>query len=317
MSGILDEKVVSFLKNTCIFCQPWWLQAVSPDHWDVAVVERGEEIAAVLPYTYKIGLGKYLLIEMPPLTPYLGPWLNTLAAKYYSKWLNDEHELMTELIHKFPHFAAFNQGFHQSITNWLPFYWIGFQQTTRYTYIIEDLTDLDRVFYNFSHAKKKNIKRAKNLLEVHQDLSCEDFYRNHAYTLSKQGKRISYSYELFSRIYEDCYKHDAGKIFYAIDGNNNLHSAIFTVWDKNSAYDLISTIDPDFRSSGSASLLIQEAIKYYSNKTKKFDFEGSMIKGVERSFREFGARQVPYFEVSKINSKVVQAYRTLWRWTHR
>jgi len=87
MAPQLKAKTIEFLKNTCIFCQPWWLQAVAPDSWDVAVVERGGEVAAVLPYTYKVRLGKFLLIEMPPLTPYLGPWLRSSEARRDSKRL--------------------------------------------------------------------------------------------------------------------------------------------------------------------------------------------------------------------------------------
>src|SRR5689334_24058521 len=42
-------------------------------------------------------------------------------------------------------YKLFFQAFHPSSSNWLPFYWSGFRQTTRYTYVIEDLTDLNRV----------------------------------------------------------------------------------------------------------------------------------------------------------------------------
>ena len=37
-----------------------------------------------------------------------------------------------------------------------------------------------------------------------------------------------------------------------------------------------------------------------------FDFEGSMIEPVERSFRQFGAKQTPYFSVSKTPSRLLK-----------
>ena len=72
------------------------------------------------------------------------------------------------------------------------------------------------------------------------------------------------------------------------------------VWNKECAYDLISTLDPDYRASGASSMLVYEMIKFLSGEgVKVFDFEGSMIPGVEESFRHFGAKQTPYFLIWK------------------
>jgi len=130
-------------------------------------------------------------------------------------------------------------------------------------------------------------------------------------TLSREGKRIVYSYDKFKQIYETCYDRDSGKAIYCVDDNNNIHSGLFVVWDQNSAYDLISTIDPQFRNSGSASLLIREIIRYVSSKTRKFDFEGSMIESVEQSFRRFGAIQRRYFRINKVDSRLLRLHRAL------
>ena len=86
-----------------------------------------------------------------------------------------------------------------------------------------------------------------------------------------------------------------------MDRDDNLHAAIFVVFDSKSAYYLISTIDPDFRNSGASTLLIKKAIEYLAPFTQRFDFEGSMIDGVENSFRRIGARQIPYFAITRSN----------------
>lgn len=56
----------------------------------------------------------------------------------------------------------------------------------------------------------------------------------------------------------------------------------------------------------SAGLLIYEAIKFASQVTAKFDFEGSMLEPVERFFRAFGATQKPYFQIKKENSRILK-----------
>ena len=224
------------------------------------------------------------------------------------KKLSYEKKIISQIIEQLPKTDSFQQNFHYSFTNWLPFYWRGYEQTTRYTYVIEDLSDLNNVFNSFSYSKKKNIKKAEKILEIKFNLSAKFFFDNHKMTLSKQKKNISYGYELFENIYENGYKNKSAITIYAEDSNGNIHGALFVIWDENSAYSLISTIDPDYRNSGSGSLLVREIIKFLSTRTRKFDFEGSMIENVENSFRQFGAIQKPYFQIKKINSKL---YKTL------
>ena len=198
-----------------------------------------------------------------------------------------------------PKYDLYDVCFSYNFTNWLPFYWAGYDQTTCYTYVLEDLTDLDEVFAGFAHSKRKNIKKAESQVTVKEDLSPQDFFANHEMTLAKQGQRINYSYDLFERVYQATHQRNAGKTWYAVDENGNLHAAILVVFDVKSAYYLVSTMDPDYRNSGAGTLLIRHAIAWVSKHTRKFDFEGSMIPGVEHSFRKFGARQKPYFRISR------------------
>jgi lipid II:glycine glycyltransferase (peptidoglycan interpeptide bridge formation enzyme) len=297
-----------------IFSQAWWLDAVAPGQWGEVTVTKGGQIFARMPYVMRKRRG-FATVGMPMLTQALGPWLRPYPGKCANR-LSEEKQLMSSLIDQLPPFDYFQQNFHYSITNWLPFYWKGFTQTTRYTYVLEDLANLSSIFRGFTKAKRKNIRRAESIVTVRQDLPAEDFYNNHVLTLAKQGQKIVYSRELLHRIFQASYERSAGKTFYAIDKNGGLHSAILVIWDSSSAYFLISTIDPDFRDSGSATLLIWEAVQYLADKTRKFDFEGSMIEGVENSFRAFGAVQTPYFQVTKTNSLRLRTYhmiRSLWR----
>ena len=80
---------------------------------------------------------------------------------------------------------------------------------------------------------------------------------------------------------------------------------LYLVWDKKSAYYIAGGSPIDVRTTGAMPLLLWEAIKFSSKVTKHFNFEGSMIKPIERFFRAFGGEQVPYFEITKINSKFI------------
>lgn len=281
-----------------VFCRSWWLRAVCQDRFRICALRKGGRLIAGIPLPISKMAG-LTTIAMPPLTQTLGPVLLPSSKTTYEGRLSDEMEVLEDLVAAMPRCHLFSMHFHRSLTNWLPFYWAGYQQTTRYTYIIPDLTDLNAVFSAFAHSKKGNIKKAEGLVTVHPDMAPTDFYEYHKMTLRKQGETISYSCDLFKRIHDAACQKSGCKTLYALDRKDNIHAATFIAFDRKSAYYLISSIDPDYRTSGSATLLLREAMAYVSQYTKVFDLEGSMIKGVENSFRKLGGIQTPYFRVSK------------------
>jgi len=289
-----------------LFSQAWWLDAAAGDRgWDVALVEKEGQILASLPYVKKKRCG-FTVLTQPPLTQNLGPWLSMGCDLKSSKKLAYEKDVLQELYAQLPRYDYYVQNWHYSRINWLPLYWMNFSQTTRYTYVLKDISNIDSVVANFEHSKRKNIKKSEKIVTVVFDVSAREFYNNHELTLRKQGQKISYSFDLFERLYNAGYKNNAAKTIAAFDEAGNMHAALFVVWDKDSAYDLISTIDPDFRTHGAASLLVREAVEYVSQFVNKFDFEGSMIEPVERSFRQFGAEQIPYFSITKTPSLILR-----------
>jgi hypothetical protein len=292
-------------KTLPIYSRDWWLDAsAGEENWDVALVENNGRVIAALPYAIEKRLG-FTLLTLPPFTKMLGPWIREGTGKY-AKRLAQQKDLMEALIDQLPRYDHYAQNWHYSQTNWLPFYWRGFNQTTRYTYLLEGLSDMDTVVANFENSKRANIRKARERVEVVYDIPAREFYDNHCLTLAKKGARIDYSWDEFRRIHAACYAHNAGKTIAAYDQCGNLHAALFVIWDEMSAYAQICTIDPDYLTHGAASLLNQEIIAYVADKTRTFDFEGSMIESVERSFRQYGATQTAYFAVSRTPSRLLK-----------
>jgi hypothetical protein len=284
-----------------LFDQPWWLDAVAPGRWGEVSLEAGGAVRARLPYVIKESLGVTALTQ-PPLTPALGPWIAPSDGGY-AKQLTREHEAMAELIDALPRFDLFAQSFHPRVTNWLPFYWSGFQATVRYTYRLDDLGDLDRVQAGFRPSLRREIRKAERTLVVRSDLGLPAFLELNAKTFRRQGLPLPYSREVVERVDAACARHDARRVFFAVDGDGRAHAALYVVWNRDSAYYLMSGGDPALRTSGAGSLLAWEAIRFCSGVTRGFDFEGSLIPSVERFFRSFGARQVPYLHVRKANRR--------------
>jgi hypothetical protein len=294
-----------------IFSQCWWLDAVGGEsNWDVAMVIRGGSVLAALPYycEHTLRMNK---IVMPVLTQTMGPWLNYPAGQKLHTKLSFEKECLTELIEMLPPFDVFQQNFHYSIGNWLPFYWKGFNQSTRYTYVLENIGDSEVTFERFRSNIKTDIRKAIK----HIDVMCgeegiEEFYQLNALSYERQGMAIPYSLSFIRNLDAKCAERRCRKIFFAKDQHDGkIHAAAYLVWDRNSAYYLMGGGDPLYRNSGATSLMLWKAIQYASTVANTFDFEGSMLEPVERFFRSFGAIQKPYFQITKRNYRWPSMYR--------
>lgn len=281
-----------------IFQREWWLEAVAPGAWDVVEVSRDGSVVARLPIVLSRKLGLQRIV-MPPLTQTLGPCLLQRKSSY-AKQIGEQKELMTQLIEQLPPHDYFSQTLHWSMTNWLPFYWKGFRQTTFYTYLLDDLTDLDALWSGIRPNVRGDVKKAENrfnlLIRTEPDLS--RFIAVNELTFRRQGKVLRHSRAFIERLDSACAAHGARRMFFAEAPDGRVHAALYLVWDDQSAYYLMGGADPELRHSGATSLLVWRAIQFAATVTKRFDFEGSMIEPIERFFRAFGAKQVPYSQVT-------------------
>lgn len=292
-------------RSICVYDQPWWLDAVCGEgNWDVLLYEKGTLLAA-MPYYVRRRLGMRYITQ-PPFTQHNGAWVKYPAKQSESKRISMEKEVLNEIISQLEALPIchYQQSFSPCFTNWLPFYWNGYSQTTQYTYRLPDIHDLTELFDGFQHNKRKNINKARKAnIQVRFDLPASDFYMFHVRCLAEQGQRISYSMELFQRMYDAAYANQSGRTIYAIGEGGEILCALFNLWDAEWGYDLISAIAPQKRYTGAPDLLVWSMLDYLSGRVNGYDFEGSMIQGVEESFRHFGATQTPYFTIYKTYTK--------------
>jgi hypothetical protein len=286
----------------CIFQEPWWLDAVAAGAWRSLEVNRGAQIAARMPITMQRKYG-LKIIRQPPLTPTLGPWFR-LSRENASRRMIEQKELFNELIDQLPKADYFEVYFNHRVTNWLPFYWRGFKQTTRYTYVLNDLSNMGKVWGDLQAELRTQIRKAEKRLSVRRDLSVDALLDLVELTFARQGRKLPFPREIVHRIDQACTARQARHIFFAQDADERIHAALYVVTDAEYAYYLLGGADPLLRNSGAQSLLFWEAIKIAAAMNLKFDFEGSMIEPIERVFRAFGAVQVPYLKVYNASASV-------------
>lgn len=294
------------LDNIPIFSQGWWLDVVcGPDKWDVAISEKGGEVLGAWPY-YKINKFGQQMLVMPPLTKFLGIYINyPNLANSYAKG-SYEKKIIAGLLEQIP-YKHLDQNFHYSFKNWLPLYWAGFSQKTLYSYCLQP-SNIGNLSEGLKPSIKRGLKKAERHLHVVVSDAPEQMHNLVKKTYHAKNKPAPFTLELFKKLSSACNERQCGKILLAVDEKNNVHAGIYLVWDTQSCYYLIGGTDPDFKGSNASTLLLWTGIQEAFQAGRSFDFEGSIVESIERYFRSFGADQKPYFNLKHSSSKWLKTY---------
>ncbi len=292
--------------NIPLFLQYNWFNTLYKEtEWDVSVEQKGDNVVGILPYV--ISKKKSFKIITPQfLSPYQGVWIKYPDGQKYASKVGYEKEVLNGLIEQLPKVDAFKQNFLPGFVNWMPFNWKGYEQSTRYTYIINDVSDTDKVFADFKENIRREIRKAGKVLVVDTIDDIGLMYKMKLKVYEENNDAYPIPFSKLKAVYEYCKKNNCGELLVAKDNDANVHSVLLYVWDSESAYYLHGVTDSEFKTTGSMSFLLWEAIKRSSTKTKAFNFEGSMVESIERYFRGFGGVQTPYFQINKTDSKVLK-----------
>ncbi len=290
------KEFISNFEDISIFSQPWWLDLVcGHENWDVALVERDGRPVASLPYFIK---KKWFLraITQPPLSQVIEPLFAVKSENNFEK----KSKLMSELISHLPQVSKFQLNLHSSFTNWLPFYWEGYSQTTYYTYVLDCINDEDSLWKNMSGKRRTEIRKSiNNDIKISSDGSLETFYVLYQDTFSRKNRNPPHSKEFIGNLINVCLKRKSGKLLFSRSKDGTPLSCAFFVWDNKKTYYLLGGLNSNENTMGAQSLLLWEAIKHSLDSSRSFDFEGSMDKGIGQFFSSFGAKQINYCSISK------------------
>ena len=279
-----------------VFEQPWWLDIVAPGEWGEVTVKEGDETVARLPYVLQSGR-----IVMPPLTQTLGPWIKPEYRQFQpgNTQLSKQKELISALLGQLPRHKSFHVTFDSANEYILPYRWLGYRYEPEFSYRLTDLCDTDALYAALNKTAKKNIKAARNKTTLVEQPTAKMLMDLLDKTFGAQGRKWPHDRDLTRRIIEKSVENGHGKLLVAQDGEGNLHSGAFLLYDEKVCYYLLGGSDSAFRSSGAQSLVLWESIRFASTVSKAFDFEGSNVEGIENFFRQFGSGRVTNYCVIK------------------
>lgn len=282
-----------------LFSRSWWLDTVcGTSGWDVILIEEKGRIVAALPLYTPLRH----VVSMPSYTQTMGPWFCPEASDVkYTTLLGKKQTLCKKIIDELKGYSSFYQLFPYTFIDWLPFYWAGYRQTTRYTYILQPIADKALLWENMAANIRRNILKAKEKyhISVRKGIDTDAFFNVVRATYRRQRQSPPKDLAMLEQLIKISRQRNQGDLWGGYDKAGRLHAAVFVVWQTHSAYYIAGGGDPAHRESGAHCLVLWEAIQYVSQYTSIFDFEGSMLPGVERFFREFGGKQMPFFTITK------------------
>jgi Acetyltransferase (GNAT) domain len=295
-----------------IFYQPWWLDVVAgPENWDVLLeTDKSGEINAAWPFELKQRKGLRTL-ENPVLSPYLGIWLKYPKQLTSTRKIDFEERSVAAIQGQLPKHAYLQCSFDPSFTNWQPFYWLGYEQTTHYTYILEQQLSRESIWNNFKSSLRNHIKKGNEELVVSTSDDIDQLYTLVQSTFGKQNRAIPYSLATLRALFEAATARNQCRLWLATDDQNVVVAGALVVYDEKTVYNLITGSDKSRVHSSAIPLLLWEGIQFALDMGLDYNFEGSMLQKVNELYSSFGGKQVPYFVIHRSKNKWIETAR-IW-----
>ena len=297
-----------------LFVYSWWLDAVAGGAWRPHGVEEKGEMVAAWPTVQRLTrLGT--VHGGARLTPFLGPLFapDDDPARRRSR----EVRCLDLLVDELGPFAHLEARCNPTFDYWTPLSWRGFTQTTRYTWRLTDLGDLESVLAGIKGNVRGDIRKAERQEVEVAEGSLQEFVSIQAKTAEHKGFGSGQGNPVLERIDAAAAPRGARTILVARGADGLVHAGVYLVHDDRFTYYLAGGSDPALRSSGAGSLVVWAAIRTAAERGLGFDFEGSMIAGVERFFRAFGGEPAPYSVVRATPSRALRALRPVKRVARR
>lgn len=292
------DELVDLAEGGTIFHKRWWLQICGRDEGinankvDIYGAYENGKLIAALPIPFKNKFFNTWIIN-PKLTPYMGTIYRENALKKEctkNSFIKTVNAGFAKILKN--RGTCLSYTFNLNNVDMMPFIWNNFDVNVYYTYMLE-LGDLEKIWENMDRKRRNDIKKfSRNAYSISYG-DVDAFIDLNIKTMKRQ-RHAQIPGDLLKNVYRECKQRGCAEVFMLYSDNKPLAS-IFLVWDNKRAYYIAGGIDNN--SYGGMSFLLWEIFKFMKEKLalNEFDFEGSMVPGIEFYFRNFGGRLKPYY----------------------
>lgn len=297
----------------CIYAMHGYIECIRED-WQAYILKEKGEWVAVMPFILN-KKGPFNFLPQAPLTQHWGIFFTEETGKPYAI-LSKQGRIITRICEEIADISLLNFHLSPQFDYPLPFHWQGFELHTRYTYQIDLKGDPSRLDSHLESSHKRQIRKAnKTGIQFYQEESLEalkNLYAQnlaHGHDLSAGDNRVL---PILEKLLTYLQKTGQGYLCVGRDSQQEIYAAGLFAFACGKMYYLSGAYHPARMSSGAMTALIWHNIQAAKEKgLEVFDFEGSMIAGIEQFFRKFGAKPIPYLQLYKNNLP-------LWaKWLHK
>lgn len=276
-----------------IFSKSWYLDALHVEYKILSIKKDAQIVSGVV-----LAKNEIKSYSNPMLDKYLGI-LFLKEEGNQLKITSKRYKYMELIAKEIKEITSFDYYFHPSFTNWIPLSWQGFTQQTRYTYQIDNRTkSIEEIESGFHLNIRRNIKNSlKHKVIIKENIPFEDLWEVVNKTFLRQGSKSPFRKEKLRLFTQELIKRDAFRSFGAYDKENNCLSVLGIVYENKASYLLLNGINIEKEIRGANAHIIAHSIKYFHKKCNHYDFEGSMLFGIEEFYRKFGGELVPYMRI--------------------
>ena len=286
-----------------VFHYSWWLEAACPDFKILAVRDEKGRIVAGLPLPFRRRAGLRLL-HSPPLTPYLGPIFDLSGAISTCDQLYLMRTHGETLANHIGAYDSFRFAAGALAPDMQGLIWAGFNvNLASYTFRFPAGLSPDDVRSAMTRTHLQKLDKALSLnLSVTRDEDIDELTVLTAKTFERQNLSVPYDLGLVRRLWAAASARGNAHLYVAKMSDGTPASALFTVNDHKTTYQIVSGVDTAIRNVQGAYLTLWHAIQDALAARRAFDFEGSGLRGVETFYRRWGGVAMPVWRIEKSNS---------------
>lgn len=278
--------------------QCWWLDAVC-EEWNVAITLKGDQVTGVWPYAIE-DKASISFRRNPKLTPYLGPHIFYPADMKEANRDSYEHEVIEQLMGKLPEADVWGLAQYPGVRQAGIFRHYGLRIEVQQTFLLSLEPDEETLFHNFREQLRRNIRHSEKDIAIRADESClTELYEYQKAALFQKRVEQQHTLTDMEKLMKPCLEHQSGALWVARQFGT-VQALVWNVWDADTSYYIMGAKNPaadDYRAM--SSLLWHAILEAKRRGNRYFDFEGSMDPGVERFFRNFGAKRELYLVLKK------------------
>ncbi len=237
----------------------------------------------VLEIRKKYGL---TVVHNPAFLPYCGPFYSfpSKGADLNSQLRNISYAFLDYLESLHPHIVSLYLA--PKWVDGIPFYWRKYKVIYAYTYQIDLYKNEEELFAFLNSERRRRIKQAAKIgITIKNIVAIKDVI--HIVELTYQRKKKALPVEMMRQIVSEL---NFGENSYAVGAYENgiLTALVYIVHDNKYAYLLISGSLYEAHPSAKSLALYQAILQAKAMGLSVFDFEGSVLPGVESFDRSFG-----------------------------